>query len=396
MRRCSACFLMVWTVASLAVAGCDDADSPLDAGMRDLAGGAADLAPSGDLSAAGGDMAAPMQGPAPFIVDEKFAASGYEGGGDVPGTITDDASCPARAGDGLGKCHHIVWTPGTHSWGGVVWQSPAGNWGSQPGFAIPAGYGQIRFWAWGKDGGEAISFVAGLGTGSPDGFQTRLDVRLATQPTRYTLGVRGAYGDKVVSAFGWVTSAAQAATFYVDDIEWVPPPDDSDPNAPASFAVEPKFGPSGYIGDGTLGFVTASSCTHPPGAAPGCRGFVWDPSSDAGGVTQGWAGVFWQSAPGNWAGASDPDGAAVAAGYREIRFNAWSDGSVGATASFLAGMGAGTRDGWQSKLDVRLADKPTTYALGVGGGYGANVVGGFGWVAGGSGIRLNIDGATWR
>ena len=135
------------------------------------------------------------------------------------------------------------------------------------------------------------------------------------------------------------------------------------------------------MGDGSLGFVAAAPAAPPTGGA-GCRHFEWDPNSDAGGTSQGWAGVFWQSAPGDWAGATDPDGAAVAAGYREVRFRAWSTHAAGETVAFLAGIGAGTRDGWQSKLEVQLgadADARTRSASAA--ATARNVVGGFGWVA---------------
>jgi hypothetical protein len=398
--------LLAATAALLAVVGCSDADgpTPADLGLPDLAQPDLSLVPAtpadlsamvaaADLSASSDDLAAP-QGPSPFVVDDSFAASGFEGGGDVAGTITDDQSCPMRGGDGRGHCHHLQWNPGTNSWGGVLWQYPADNWGAAPGFAMPSGYGQVRFRAWGQTGGEKVSFLVGLGAGGPDKFQGRIDVTLGAQPALYVLGVSGAYRDKVVSAFGWVTSAAAAQTFYIDDITWSGD-GEGDAGAPPAFALEPKFAPSGYMGDGTIGFVSAGACTSPSGDTS-CRHFEWDPNSDAGGATQGWAGVFWQSAPGNWAGASDPDGADVAAGYREVRFWAWSTHGGGETVSFLAGMGAATRDAWQSKLDVQLNATPTLYSLGVGGGYGAHVVGGFGWVAGGSGLGFNLDGASWR
>jgi hypothetical protein len=383
-------------LAALSGAGCDDdSTSPAAADLAagagdDLATAPADLSmgQGADLSVAADDLAVPP-GPDPFVVDDRFVASGFEGGGDVAGTITDDQTCPMRAGGGRGHCHHIAWTPGTNSWGGVVWQYPSGNWGSAPGFAIPDGYAQVRFRAWGHAGGEKVSFVAGLGANAADQFQAHLDVALAAQPTEYVLGVRGAYRDKVVSAFGWTTNAGVAQTFYVDDIVWT----GDDDGALAPLYVEPTFGPTGYIGDGAGGFVAATSCT---GGTASCRHFEWDPNSDAGGATQGWAGVFWQSAPGDWAGAHDPDGAVVAAGFREVRFVAGSTHAAGAVVTFLAGMGVDTRDGWQSKLDVQLGTTTKTYALGVGGAYGGHVVGGFGWVAGGNGLGVDIDGASWR
>ncbi len=384
-------------LATLGAVGCDDdVTSPAPA---DRAVAAGDLAAPADLSMATGPIAADLSvaaddlavppGPPLFVVDDTFAASGYEGGGDVAGTITADQACPMRAGGGHGHCHHIDWTPGPHSWGGVVWQYPADNWGSAPGFAIPDGYAQVRFRAWGKAGGEKVSFLAGLGATGVDKFQSRLDVALAAQPTEYVLGVRGAYAGTVVSAFGWVTSAGAAETFYVDDIVWT----GDDDGALAPLAVEPTFAPTGYIGDGASGLVRASACAA---GSSSCRHFEWDPNGDGGGASQGWAGVFWQSAPGDWAGPNDPDGAAIAGGFREIRFVAGSTHGDGQVVSFLAGMGAGTRDGWQSKLDLQLSTTKKTYALGVGGAYGARVVGGFGWVAGGSGLGVDIDGASWR
>ncbi|MGZ3426080.1 MAG: hypothetical protein ACXVCV_05485 [Polyangia bacterium] len=149
----STTLVLLW----LAAAGCsdDDAPAPADLGTPDQAqppGAPADLSvptAANDLSAASDDLAA-AQGPSPFVVDDRFAASGFEGGGDVAGTITADQSCPLRAGDGRGHCHHLSWTPGTNSWGGVIWQYPANNWGGMPGFAMPAGYGQVRFRAWGR------------------------------------------------------------------------------------------------------------------------------------------------------------------------------------------------------------------------------------------------------
>lgn len=385
-------------LATLGAAGCDDdttaaAAADLGVAVGDLATPrAADLSMgprAADLSVAADDLSVPP-GLTPFVVDDSFAASGYEGGGDVAGTVTDDQMCPMRAGGGHGHCHHIEWTPGTNSWGGVLWQYPANNWGSAPGFAIPAGYSQVRFRAWGKAGGEKVSFLVGLGANGVDKFQGRTDVTLGAQPTEYILGVRGAYRDQVVSAFGWVTSAGAAQTFYVDDILWT----SDDDGSLAPLPVEPTFGPTGYIGDGAGGFVTAGTCAA---GTPGCRHFEWDPTNaDAGAVSKGWAGVLWQSAPGDWAGANDPDGAAVASGFREIRFVARSTHAGGEIVTFLAGMGAGTRDGWQSKLDVQLSTTATTYAIGVGGAYGARVVGGFGWVAGGNGLGVDIDGASWR
>ncbi len=72
------------------------------------------------------------------------------------------------------------------------WQSAAGNWAGPndpAGATIPSGYTELRFWAWGAHGGEALTFMAGIGLDSKDGFASKLDVKLKAQPTQYTLGL---------------------------------------------------------------------------------------------------------------------------------------------------------------------------------------------------------------
>jgi len=380
-------------------ASCDSSDGNPDAG-----------APSGDMSRVGGngtpDMAVSTgnddmsanSGPAPLIVDSHYAASGYFGSsGDMPGaSIAEDTACPMRGGQGRGKCHHFLWTPGVNVSGGVFWQSPANNWGDKPGYALDPGYTQVRFFAWGPVGGETITFISGLNTAT-DHYQSKVDLVLTTTPTEYVLGVRNAYAGAVVSAFGWSTGAKAAQGFFIDDIAL----GSDDTAASTSFDLATKFGATGYFGDGSLGLVKADNvCTPPAGGSADCLHFTWDPAgTDDGGTTQHYAGVFWQSAPNNWAGASDPPGAAIAAGPREIRFWAWS-AAGGEHMSFLAGYGANTRDGFQSTSVVTLTTTPTLYSVGVGGAYGANVTAGFGWVVNDTdapgGSSFYVDGAQWR
>jgi hypothetical protein len=398
-----------WLVLPLLVAaGCGGGNkSTTDSGSQEgpdlaIGGNAHDMSASeqdmtapigtgGDM--AGGDMAAPMQGPPAFIVDKSYFASGYYS--ESNGTnITDDASCPTRAGGKRGTCHHISYTPAasTGGYAGIQWQYPANNWGganAPAGFALPSGYTQVQFWAWGKDGGEVLHFSA-LDSLANGDKRTTNNVTLTTTPTLYTLGVGNNYGAAVISAFAWdLGSATHVNQFYIDDLVYVAP---EATTTPPPFNIDSAFYSSGYIGDGaTPGLLTDSGDCSPtvPGAA-GCHHFVWNRNLDGGG--QGYAGVIWQYPTGNFGGPTDPTGVAVAAGYTEVAFYAWSTAG-GEEAAFFAGIGSDT---FASKINVILTTTPTLYTLGVG-GYGAHVVGGFGWAVGGTpGVSLDLDGIQWR
>lgn len=167
-------------------------------------GGAADARPTIDL---------------PFVVDDWYAASGYMGDGEQPGAIADDSTC-TRAGDARGMCHRFTWDPGSLGWGGVYWQHPPGNWGEQPGLALPPGATGVSFYAWGEQGGEVVSFMVGMG--DADGFEVKQDaVTLTAAPTRYTLSLSNTGYGAVVGGFGWVAADSEATVvFHVDDIVW--------------------------------------------------------------------------------------------------------------------------------------------------------------------------------
>jgi hypothetical protein len=170
---------------------------------------------------AGGDAPATL----PLAADALFADSGYMGDGANPGAIVDAQTCPVRAGNRQGKCHQFTYTPGSVGWGGIYWQFPANNWGTQTGQVIPAGAQSISFWAWGAHGGETITFFAGL---QPyDGFYVAsVPIALTTTPTQYTLNLSKVTYGKVIGGFGWSEQAQGnvASTFYVDDIEWTKNP----------------------------------------------------------------------------------------------------------------------------------------------------------------------------
>jgi hypothetical protein len=218
----------------------------------------------------------------PFAIDlnAKFVPSGYEGDAATAGAIPGAISMPPPAADNscagsrsspaaLGSCHTVIYTPlapctpiaypvgaTTQGWAGVVWQSPANNWGYQPGYAIPAGATKVSFWAKGAKGGEQITFFAGgTGYGSmptvtmpcADTVSANTKATLTTTWTQYTFPLGAQYASGVLTGFGFSLAAnvqpgyvapvggapvcadagtgdggpgGPATTFYVDDIEW--------------------------------------------------------------------------------------------------------------------------------------------------------------------------------
>jgi hypothetical protein len=155
-----------------------------------------------------------------LVVDDNYAPSGYAGDGAFGGVV--ERTCPRRGGAQRGRCHAFTWTPGPARWATVYWQSPANNWGSQPGYPMPRGARSISFYAWGERGGEAVSFGAGMD--GQDSFKIASPhITLGTEPRRYTLTLSDVnYGSDVISAFMWSMNASSGAaqTFYVDDIAW--------------------------------------------------------------------------------------------------------------------------------------------------------------------------------
>jgi|GEM_PF-790652 len=158
----------------------------------------------------------------PFAIDDYYFPSGFMG--DQGGIVMDD-SCPNRAGDELGSCHAVTFTPGSGGWGGVFWQYPENNWkeaGDPPGLDVADGATKITFWAWGATGGEVVTFGAGY---AADGFERGTgEVTLTTTPTEYTIDLTGATYTEIAGAFSWVSAAA--VNFFIDDIEYSnePPP----------------------------------------------------------------------------------------------------------------------------------------------------------------------------
>jgi len=149
-----------------------------------------------------------------------FVPSGYMGN---TGAIKMDGSCTDNPHSGT-NCIKVDYTA-PDNWGGVVWQSPANDWGDAPGGWDLTGAKKLTFWARGAKGGETVAFLVGI-IGDDKKFHdtslTKLDnVSLTTKWTEYTIDLTGKDLSRIKTGFGWTLGGSGSPiTFYLDDIRY--------------------------------------------------------------------------------------------------------------------------------------------------------------------------------
>lgn len=167
----------------------------------------------------------PAKAELPFVVygdgvPARYVASGYMGSTQA---ISMDAGCTENPRSGK-TCLRIEYTaPG--GWGGVLWQSPANDWGAKPGGFDLTGATTLVFHARGAKGGEKVSFqVGGLGKDQPyydTGKGELKDVVLKSEWTRYRIPLDGQDLSRIKTGFGWVVGGqGEPIAFFVDDIQF--------------------------------------------------------------------------------------------------------------------------------------------------------------------------------
>jgi hypothetical protein len=111
------------------------------------------------------------------------------------------------------------------NWAGVVWQSPANDWGDAPGGHNLTGAKKLTFWARGEQGGEKVNFLVGI-IGSekkyPDSDKAELkDVTLTKDWQPYSIDLEGKDLTQIKTAFGWTLAGqGKPVTFYLDEIRF--------------------------------------------------------------------------------------------------------------------------------------------------------------------------------
>ena len=149
-----------------------------------------------------------------------FTPSGFMGNA---GAITMDAASADTPHTGK-TCLKVSYTA-PDNWGGVVWQSPANDWGDHAGGWDLTGAKRLTFWARGAAGGEAVTFEFGLlgkDKTYPDTATGKLDkVTLTKTWTPYTIDLTGLDLSRIKTGFCWVVVASgKPVTFYLDDIRY--------------------------------------------------------------------------------------------------------------------------------------------------------------------------------
>ena len=181
-------------------------------------------ASGGKTSAAAGDAPPAKSGlKRPVILyADGAAASGYVPSGWMGNTkaiaVNPASTVKPHAGATCMECKYTA----ADQFGGVVWQSPANNWGDQPGGRDLTGAARLRFWARGAAGGEKVEFKFGVMQGDQkfkDSASGDIAVTLTKDWKQYQIDLAGKDLSQVVTGFCWVAAGrSEPTTFYLDDI----------------------------------------------------------------------------------------------------------------------------------------------------------------------------------
>jgi hypothetical protein len=277
-------------------------------------------------------------------------------------------------------------------WGGVIWQSPANDWGDLMGGFDLTGAKRISFWARGTNGDEAVKFLFGV-IGSdkkfPDSDKGSTEVVLDKEWKQYSIDLTGKDLSCIKTGFGWTLGAKGAPiTFYLDDIVV-----DADPavvqaapkGSPARLPLivysadmqTAPYAPSGYMGD-NANIAIDDKCTDNPHTGATCMKCEFK-------ATSGWGGVVWQSPANDWG--SQPGGFDLT-GAKKLTF--WARGDTGdESVSFslgLIGKDKKYHDTAKGKLaDQKLTKDWTQYTIDLTGQDLTDIKTGFCWVVGAKG-----------
>ncbi len=109
------------------------------------------------------------------------------------------------------------------SWGGVVWQNPANNWGDEEGGVDLTGAKQLSFWARGEKGGEMVEFKMGIIAKNKPYWDTGKagigKVKLESTWKQFIIPLEGKNLARIMTGFVFsVAGRPDPVTFYLDDI----------------------------------------------------------------------------------------------------------------------------------------------------------------------------------
>lgn len=133
-----------------------------------------------------------------------------------------DEGCKVQPHAGK-ACIQVDYTA-NNDWGGIVWQSPANDWGDLPGGRNLKGAKRLSFWARGEKGGEDVTFLIGLIGADrkyPDTAKAKLETTLTTSWQQLSMDLSGKDLSRIKTAFALtVGGQGRPVTFYLDDIRY--------------------------------------------------------------------------------------------------------------------------------------------------------------------------------
>lgn len=153
-------------------------------------------------------------------VDMPYVPSGWMGNTD--GLEYDDA-CQDDPHGGT-ACIRVTYNDPA-KWAGIVWQSPADDWGDEPGGFNLTGAKKLTFWARGDKGGEVVEFKMGIiaknRTFHDSGTATSGKVKLTKDWKQYEVDLAGKDLKCIKTGFVFsVTGKKEPIRFYLDDIRY--------------------------------------------------------------------------------------------------------------------------------------------------------------------------------
>lgn len=148
-----------------------------------------------------------------------YIPSGYMGDTGNIKMTDDDTSNPHSGKTDL----KVQYTSG-NGWGGVVWQSPANDWGKEPGGYDLTGAKKLTFWARGDKGGEKVSFSFGILDKAQYADSAKGEIKdqeLTKEWKEYIIDLTGKDLKQIKTGFVWIVGAkGDPITFYLDDIKF--------------------------------------------------------------------------------------------------------------------------------------------------------------------------------
>lgn len=158
-----------------------------------------------------------------YVISDKqvatpFVPSGWMGN---ISAINMDGACSDKPHTGK-TCVKFEYTA-RDNWAGVVWQSPAGDWGEKAGGLDFSAAKKFVIWARGAKGGEQIKFGLGIiGSDKKYPDSAKVDtgtVTLTTEWKKFTIDLAGKDLSCIKSGFYWsLGGQGEPVTFYLADV----------------------------------------------------------------------------------------------------------------------------------------------------------------------------------